>query len=111
MAKSLMAIPLDDAGLEHVLVEVEPSDVGLAPAGAEKADALVERVGGSVESSLRTMVVPTAKVLRDQLRELRPDEVEVEFGLSLVGKVGAVIASSELEAHMKVTLRWTQPAD
>ncbi|EIJ35437.1 CU044_2847 family protein [Thiothrix nivea] len=35
-----------------------------------------------------------------------PDEVNLEFGIKLDGKVGALIASSGIEANFKVLLKW-----
>ena len=42
---------------------------------------------------------------------LRPNEVEVQFGLSFSGRVGAVVAATEGEAQVMVTLRWVPSGD
>ena len=56
---------------------------------------------------------PVANELAEKLKGLsyRPDEVEVEFGIKLSGKVGALIASTGTEANFKIRLTWSAPAD
>lgn len=36
----------------------------------------------------------------------RPDEIEIEIGVTLDAKLGAAIASAGTNAHLDVTLRW-----
>jgi hypothetical protein len=47
-----------------------------------------------------------------QLRSLAsaPDEVQVEFGLSLSAEAGAFIAAASTEANFKVSLTWHRHA-
>lgn len=104
--KSIVDIQLDDDVV--VLVEVPESDTGLVP-GTSRAERVFDDAGGTVKASLERMIVPTAQLMHSQLASLHPREVEVEFGLALKGKVGAVFASSQLDAHIKVLLRWTTP--
>jgi hypothetical protein len=40
-----------------------------------------------------------------------PDSVEVEFGIKLSAAAGVVIAQTGAEAHLKVKLTWTKPAE
>lgn len=49
-----------------------------------------------------------ATALLEEVRSLAesPDEVGVEFGIKLSGTAGAIIASTAIEAHFKVTLNW-----
>jgi hypothetical protein len=57
------------------------------------------------------VVRTTADAVVGQVRDLArpPDKLEVEFGLQLSSKVGAVIAAGEAQAHLKLKLTW-QPA-
>src|SRR5437867_9727889 len=54
------------------------------------------------------VVQPVANTLIARLTNLaqRPDEVEVEFGIKLSTEVGAIIAKTEAEGTLKVTLTW-----
>jgi hypothetical protein len=47
--------------------------------------------------------------LRSSLGQLAPDEVELQFGLSLGGEVGIpVITKATTEATLSVTAKWTK---
>lgn len=48
--------------------------------------------------------------LRDLGDEISPETIEVEFGLKLDFKAGAVIASSGAEANFKIKLSWKRDA-
>jgi hypothetical protein len=110
VSKHLIEIPLDESGAV-VVAEVLDDDIGMVPAGAERGTAAIaERLGGSVEASLEKVVIPTAQLMFDRLSVLRPDAVEVEFGLRLVGKGGVVFASSEVEGNLRVKLTWSPSA-
>lgn len=44
----------------------------------------------------------------ETFRELNtPDEIDLEFGIKLSGRLGALIASVDSEATFKVKLNWT----
>lgn len=38
---------------------------------------------------------------------LRPDSVEIEFGVKLTAEAGALIAKSSVEGHLVVKLSWS----
>lgn len=59
--------------------------------------------------SLQSAIGPVADMARavlDEFRRVRPDGVEVEFGVDLAAQAGAVIAKSETACHLRVTLTW-----
>jgi hypothetical protein len=70
------------------------------------------RVGDAVRELPRTLqesLVPvreTARAVLDHLREAGPQEVEVEFGVNLSAKAGAVITGGEAAVHLKVRVVW-----
>ena len=57
----------------------------------------LDGVRAAAESALR--------VFRDGT--LRPDAVEIEFGVKLSGEAGALIAKSSGEGHLTVKLSWS----
>lgn len=61
----------------------------------------------SLKNSLASVTEAASEVLdgfRTMLR--RPDEVEIEFGVTLDARFGALIASSSAGTHLTVSLRW-----
>ncbi|MFF7352987.1 MULTISPECIES: CU044_2847 family protein [Streptomyces] len=67
-----------------------------------------ERVEASVES-LQSLITGVARSLSGPLRAVRPDEVNVEFGIELTAKAGKVVgllADGEAKAAITVTLKW-----
>jgi hypothetical protein len=100
---------------EPIMVEVEDLELagdggktrrGLSPSG------VVERAQTSFEDALDT-AQPIASGLIGKLRSIAdpPDEVQVEFGLSLSANVGALlVAGASAGANYKVTLKWTKEA-
>ncbi|WP_460065229.1 CU044_2847 family protein [Streptomyces sp. YKOK-I1] len=74
---------------------------GTVQAARTFEDAL-EGVRAAAESALR--------VFRDGT--LRPDAVEIEFGVKLSAETGAIIAKGTAEGHLVVKLAWSPaPAD
>ncbi|WP_228447347.1 CU044_2847 family protein [Streptomyces paludis] len=67
-----------------------------------------DQVQARVES-LHSVVTSVARSLAGPLREVRPDEVSVEFGIELTAKAGRVVgllADGEAKGGITVTLTW-----
>ncbi|GED85524.1 CU044_2847 family protein [Streptomyces sp. NPDC091412] len=100
----LLRFPAQD-GDGFLVVEVaedEPGVVEVSRAGDAVADAAasfeegVDRIRNAAGAALRR--------LRDMPSP--PSEVGLEFGVRFNAELGAVIAKSEAEAHLKVTMTW-----
>ena len=110
--KRLVEFPSDSG--EPILVEVEdldPTD-GTTRRGLS-ASAVVERAQTSFEDALEK-AQPIASGLIGRLRSTAdsPDEVQVEFGLSLSANVGAIlVAGASAGANYKVTLTWKKASE
>ncbi len=74
---------------------VSRGDDALLRAG-QTFDEALEGIHAAAESALR--------VFRDG--RLKPDAVEIEFGVKLTAEAGAIIAKSSLEGHLVVKLNW-----
>ncbi|MFP3988656.1 CU044_2847 family protein [Streptomyces sp. E11-3] len=92
----------DDGFLVVEVAEDEPGVVEVSRLGNAVADAAssfdegVDRIRNAAASTLRR--------LRDM--PSRPDEVSLEFGMRFNAEFGAVIAKSQSEAHLTVTMTW-----
>lgn len=90
-----------------ILVETTESKVGgVAPAGRDKIGNIIVSVNQKFEDAFLS-VKKSAAVLRQQLEELRADEVEVTFGLKATGELGNfAIGQIGVEANYMVKLKW-----
>lgn len=91
---------LDDS--TKVRFEVEPVE-GFRPAGAGQ---IAGRVRDAVEPA-----VDAAKAVLDKVNEVRPDEVEVSFGIKVSGGADWFVARTAGEAGFEVKLTWARRAE
>ncbi|MFI6007219.1 CU044_2847 family protein [Streptomyces sp. NPDC051243] len=97
----LTRVPLEGGGC--VLVE---GAVGLeGPVKAGRAGDLVREVPGTLQESLEP-VTRAARSALDQLREARPDEITIQFGVDLAVEAGAVITKGRATCHLQLTMSW-----
>jgi hypothetical protein len=81
----------------QVKFEIEPGD-GFRPAGAGQVLGRVrDAVGPAVEA---------AKAVLDKVKEARPDQVEVRFGVKVSGEATWLVAKSAAEGSFEITLTW-----
>jgi len=92
---------------EGQVVVVEVEDMGIGGRRGLSPSNMVERAHTSFDEAM-DRARPIATGIISKVRSLSdpPDEVEVEFGLSLSAEAGAVLAAASTEAHYKVTLTW-----
>ena len=99
-------IEYSEKGKDNIIVEVK------SEAGQHIGDVAI---GGEVLSKATTTfqdamakVKPAAEAIVSKFKELSdsPDEVTVEFGVKINAELGAIIASSGVDANFKVMLKW-----
>lgn len=100
---SLVEVPFDDGG--YVVVEMDDAAGGVVK--ASRTGEVAGRAAQSLESALES-VAPAARAVLARVREARPQQVTVEFGVKLSAEAGAVITRTSGECNFKVTLRWDQ---
>ncbi|WP_079023031.1 CU044_2847 family protein [Streptomyces odonnellii] len=92
-----------------VLVEVARDAPGARPVGrGGNSLAQAGRTFDEALQGIRTAAESALAVFRGG--SLRPDGVELEFGVKLVAEAGAVIAKTSAEGHMTVKLSWNPGA-
>jgi hypothetical protein len=89
-----------DAGSE-VRFEIEPMD-GYQSAGSDE-------IAGHVRDAVEPAVRAAGAVL-EHLKALRPDEVEVRFGIKVSGTANWLVAKAATEGNFEVALTW-RPAE
>jgi Trypsin-co-occurring domain 1 len=93
-----------------VLVEVEGDEPGIQR--ASRVDDIIVQAKQQLEPAMEN-IRALATVALERLHGLaqRPDGIEVEFGVRLNAQVGAVIARTQADGHLKVKLAWNPPPD
>jgi hypothetical protein len=98
--KQLLQFQLEGGGT--VLAEVDDAEPGIERAA--RGDRIAE-ASETFQAALE-QVYPAAVAVMEQFKRAAPGEIQVEFGIRLNFKVGAVIALTEGEGHFRVTLTW-----
>ena len=99
----LISFPLDHH--DAVLVEVEADEPEISP--VSRTGDVIDSAATSFDGALvhvRKAASTALALFRDM--EVRPDGVQVEFGVKLTAQAGAVIAKTGMDGHLKITLAW-----
>ncbi len=102
----LVAVPLENGGV--IVVEMDHAEAGVVKAG--RPGQIVGKAVQTLEAALES-VTPVAQAVLATLRQARPQEVTVEFGLTLSAEAGAIIAKTSSGCHLTVTLHWERDDD
>ena len=90
-----------------VMIEVEEAGGGSNVIPAGRPGEIVDKAKVHFEDALHC-VFPALKHVTSALRELQPDEFEIEFGIKFNSQVGAVVAALASEANFTVTVKWNK---
>jgi Trypsin-co-occurring domain 1 len=103
--KELIRYDTDDG--DQLLVEVDAIETGVGR--VSRPGEIAANAASSLEKAL-TSVRPAAVAAYKTFSGLteQPQEVTVAFGIRLTVKAGAVLASSQGDAHFEVTMKWSR---
>jgi hypothetical protein len=99
----LVEFKTDDGAVIVVEGIEDESGSRLVARGGDGAVQATRTFEGSLEG-VRAAAESALRVFRDG--SLRPDSVEIEFGVKLTAEAGALIAKSAAEGHLVVKLSW-----
>lgn len=95
MSSEVVTYRLDESTL--VRFEFDPPE-GFRPAGPDQiAGRVREAIGPAIE---------TAKAVLEKVKEIKPDEVELKFGVKVSGGAQWLVAKAAGEANFEITLSW-----
>lgn len=89
---------------DWLLVETNDHDTGVDRIGRRDDNGVVSAATRLEEAVAQ--VRPAIRTVLDTLRELGPDQHEIEFGIKLSAEVGVVIAKTAMEGHFTVKMTW-----
>jgi hypothetical protein len=99
----------------NILIEWPGAQVGVVKASrGERLKAMQEQSQKALNlamGTIRAMAYRVAKTIDALEDKARPDEAEVEFGITLDAESGALLAKASAGAQINVKLKWivTQP--
>ncbi|MBC2901553.1 CU044_2847 family protein [Streptomyces cupreus] len=99
----LMEFKTEDGAV--VVVEGVEDESGARLVTREDGPARATRTFEGALEGVRAAAESALRVFRDG--SLRPDSVELEFGVKLSAESGAVIAKGAVEGHLLVKLSWS----
>lgn len=99
----LMEFKTEDGAL--VAVEGVEDESGARLVARDDGPARAARTFEGALDGVRAAAESALRVFRDGT--LRPDSVELEFGVKLTAEAGAVIAKGTAEGHLVVKLSWS----
>jgi Trypsin-co-occurring domain 1 len=90
-----------------VLVDQKSEDVGVEAAVSRKSDEGIRGEVGFTEA-IETAIEPVANSFLGAINQLasKPYEVELQFGVRLHYRAGAIVSTDTEGSHFRVTLRW-----
>jgi hypothetical protein len=102
----LLGVPVEADSDDILVVEVDRDEVSddLVLASPEPGK-VVAQAQVSLEQAL-TKLKPALHKVVNLLKELSPDETEVEFGLKIGGETGVIVAKGTAEVNFTVRMSW-----
>lgn len=103
----LLGIPVETGSEEILEVEVDRRDVAneLVLAAAPEPGKIIAHAKVTLEEALEKLK-PSLKKIDHMLKELSPNETELEFGLKLGGETGVIVAKGTAEVNFVIRLTW-----
>ncbi|MBT1687117.1 CU044_2847 family protein [Dawidia soli] len=91
-----------------ILIETTTTHPGGGPVGVEEQ---VKKSFKGLRETLTPLAHFAAELKNTVTQKLpQPEEVCLEFGAKIAGDVGIIIAKSQVEANIKITLKWKAAA-
>jgi hypothetical protein len=103
----LVGLPVDADSGDFLVVEVddtEPSG-GLVLAATPDPAKGIAKAQVTLEEAL-TKLKPSLQKIAHLLKELAPEEAEVEFGIKIGGETGVIVAKGTAEVNFIVRMTW-----
>jgi hypothetical protein len=97
MSSQVVTYRVDDC--TTVKVEIDPPE-GFRPAGPGE-------VVGRIQEAI-TPAVEAAKAVLAKVKDTKPDEIEVKFGIKASGEASWLVAKAAGEGNFEVTLTWSR---
>jgi hypothetical protein len=102
----LLSLQVDADSEDSLVFEVDPSEI---PDDLVLASPVTGQVVAKAQVTLEqalTNLKPSLHKIVHMLKELMPDDAEIEFGLKIGGEAGAIIAKGTAEVNFIIRMSW-----
>lgn len=106
MVSKIQVFNLDDGATVSVEVDVNPGEAERISTSRKR---IVEETGKSFNEALDGVQRAAAVVLEGFSESLKPNELELSFGLKFSAEAGVLLASADAQATMSLTAKWKAP--
>jgi hypothetical protein len=105
-----LAVPLTAGSNDLVIFQVDSNEVSDSQVlASDDGEGVVDKAKKSLEQALNDLK-PSLNLVKTAFTDLEPDETSVDFGLSVSGEYGMVIAKGTAEVNFAVHMSWKRPA-
>jgi len=102
----LLGVPVEADGDDILVFEADRTEVsGDLVLASSQPDKTVDRARITLEEALGKLKPSLHKIVH-VLKELSPDESEIEFGLKIGGETGVIIAKGTAEVNFTIRMCW-----
>jgi hypothetical protein len=102
----LLGLPVETDSDDVLVFEVDRTEVsGDLVLASTDPGKVADRARTTLEEAL-TKLKPSLQKIVHLLKELAPDETEVEFGLKIGGETGMIIAKGTAEVNFAIRMSW-----
>lgn len=102
----LLSMLADGASPDVLVFEVEPAEVdGDLVLASPDPGKVAAKAKVTFDEAL-AKVKPSLQKVAHLLKELSPDEAEIEFGLKMGGETGIIVAKGTAEVNFVIRLSW-----
>jgi hypothetical protein len=99
-----VAVPLRAGSNDEVIFQVDSSESDSLVLASDEGGAL-DRTKVTLEAALAKLR-PSLEMVITNFKDLSPDETSIDFGLSVGGEYGMVIAKGTAEVNFAVHMTW-----
>jgi hypothetical protein len=101
-----LAVPLSADNHDTVIFQVDSSEIPDSQVlAADAGEGAIDTAKRTLEAALHDLK-PSLAMIKTAFGDLSPDETSVDFGLSVSGEYGMVIAKGTAEVNFAVHMTW-----
>lgn len=107
MLRRLETYELEQGGTVSVEVDASPAEIERISSGRDR----IVTTGRQFTEALQTAQKAASEAVAAFSEALKPDELELSFGIKLAAAAGVIITSASSEANFQLKAKWVRKPD